>query len=127
MRTESHITLYQKSVVDNKEKWTRSIICNVHWENREAVNVLMSGLSSANAVHVYIPMANRQDKAKEIEPGDLIVRGIVTKEISNTYRIKDLRADHRETMRVTSIDNYNYGDPKMHHLEIGAARWHQNL
>lgn len=125
MQTESHLTLYSRSVKDNVEQWERSIIHNVHWENREAVNVLMSGLSSANSVHVYIPMANRKQPII-IKSGDIVVRGIVTKEISKTYRIRNLREDYSEVVRVTSIDKYNYGDPRMHHLEIGAARWHQN-
>lgn len=119
MQTNTDLTLYNKSVENNVEKWTRSVIENVHWENRKAANVIRSGILQADSVAVFIPTYNRE--IPTIKIGDVIVEGIVTKTIGPSYRISQLKEDYSNVVTVRSVDNYNFGSPSMHHLRIGAS------
>lgn len=119
MQTNTDLTLYSKSVVNNAEVWTRSVIEHVHWENTKAANVIKSGLLQADSVTVYIPTHNRT--VPTIKPGDIIAEGIITKTISSAYRITQLKEDYGNVVTVRSVDNYNFGSPTMRHLQIGAS------
>ena len=119
MQTNSDLTLYSKSVEDHVEKWTRHVIDRVHWENRKAVNVITSGILQADSVAVFIPLQNRE--IPHIKPDDVIAEGIVTKEISVSYRISQLKKDYDNVVTVRSVDRYTFGSPSMHHLRIGAS------
>lgn len=118
MQTNADLTLYSRSVAAGEEAWTRSVIMDVQWENRKAANVIQSGLIDADKVAVYIPTHNREIS---IKAGDVIVEGIVTKEISPSYTITDLKKDFPDTVTVRSVDRLDYGSPHLHHLRIGAA------
>lgn len=116
MRTNTDLTLYKKSVVAGAEVWTRSVIENVHWENCKAANVIKSGLLEADSVVVYIP-----DITVSIKPGDVITKGTVTKVISETYTMTNLKTDYPNTFTVKSVDVKDFGSVSMQHIQVGAG------
>jgi len=120
MNTNTDLTLYSRSVSGGVESWTRSVIENVHWENRKAANVIASGLLDANKVDVYIPL-HGQTAEISIKAGDVIAEGIITKTISSAYTISQLKKDYDDVVTVKSVDRYDFGSPHMHHLRIGAS------
>jgi hypothetical protein len=117
MRTNTDLTLYKKSVVSGDEVYTRQVIEAVFWENRKAVNVIKSGLLDADAVTVYIPFARGEIT---IKPGDVLVKGAVTDEISSSFTITKLMAKYADTVRVTKVDTMDYGSAHMQHWQVGA-------
>lgn len=119
VQTNTDLTLYSKSVENNVEKWTRTVIEEVHWENTKAVNVIRSGILQSDSVAVFIPTYGRE--VPTIKPGDVIAEGIVTKVISSSYRISQLKEEYSNVVTVRSVDDYNFGSPNMHHLRIGAS------
>lgn len=120
MHTNTDMTLYSRSVSGGAEKWTRSVVYDVLWENRKAANVISSGLLDANAVDVFIPLHGRSETIS-IKAGDVIAEGIVTKSITTEYTISDLRKDYADVVTVKSVDRYDFGSSVMHHLHIGAS------
>jgi hypothetical protein len=120
MQTNTDLTLYSRSIVNRAENWTRSVIENVHWENRKAANQAATGLIEANKVTVYIPTYGRTDEIS-IKPEDVIVEGIVTKTIDTEYTISDLKAEYDDVVVVKSVDRKDFGSPQLRHLEIGAS------
>jgi hypothetical protein len=115
MKTNTDITLYSRTVVNGAEVWVRSVIRGVHWEDRKAANVIASGNLQADAVAIYIP-----DMSAVIKAEDVIVKGVVTKTISPTYTMSNLRADYRAVI-VRSVDTMDYGSANMRHVQIGAS------
>lgn len=120
MQTNTDLTLYSRSIVSGAEKWTRSVIMNVLWVNTKAANVKESGLIDANSVEVYIPTHERAT-SPTIKPGDVITEGIVTKTISTSYTITDLRKEFSDVVTVRSVDRYDFGSPQLHHIMVGAS------
>lgn len=120
MQTNTDLTLYSRSVASGVEKWTRSVIADVLWTNRKAVNVIQSGLLDANGVEVYISTYGRTDEIV-IKPGDVIAEGIVTKTISTSYTITNLKKDYSDVVTVKSVDRYDFGSAQMHHIMVGAS------
>lgn len=118
MQTNTSLTLYKRSVVNKAEAWTRVLVTNVHWENRKAANVLASGLMEADSISVFIPTYGR---TVEINVSDVIVKGEVKDNITETFTMTDLRAKYSNVATVRSVDNYDFGSPAMRHLRIGAA------
>lgn len=118
MRTNANLTIYHKSIVDHAESWTREAVNDVMWENRKAANVIQSGLLEADAVTVYIPFA-RGDIS--IKAGDMLVKGIVTDEITPSFTISDLKAAYDDVVVVRSVDTMDYGSAAMQHWQIGAG------
>ena len=120
MKTNTDLTLYSRSVSSGVEAWTRSVISDVLWTNRKAVNVIQSGLLDANAVEVYISTHGRETEIV-IKPGDVIAEGIVTKTISASYTMTSLKKDYSDVATVKSVDRYDFGSAHMHHIMIGAS------
>lgn len=120
MQINTDLTLYSRYIEGGLEKWTRTVIEHVHWENRKAANVIASGLIDANAVDVYIPLHGRAETIT-IKPGDVIAEGIVTKTINTEYTMTDLRKAYSDVVTVKSVDRYDFGSPRMRHIQIGAS------
>ena len=120
MITKDNCTLYSRSVdaTTRGEKWTRTQIRGVAWNNRKAANVLRSGLLEADSCAIYIPMARGN---LTIKPGDVLVNGLVNDEISSAFTITALRAKYPEVVTVRSNDIQDDGSPHMRHWQIGAG------
>jgi hypothetical protein len=119
MRTNTAVTLYSRSVEDRAEKWTRFTIPKAHWENRKAANVIASGLLEADSVSVWIP---KSSYLQEIKIGDFLVKGIVSDSVDDeTFTISDLRKKYSYSVRVTSVDLYDFGSSSLQHVKVGAS------
>ncbi len=115
MRTNTAATLYGQSIVNSSEVWTRSVIPAVFWEQRKAANVIKSGLLEADKAAVYIP-----DTTVSVQVGDVLVKGMVDKEISPSYTVTNLKADY-DAVVVKSVDLMDYGSPHMQHIQVGGS------
>lgn len=119
MITNADMTIYHKSIDPETrlDSYERFPIYGVLWEERKAANVLKSGLESADAVTIYVSLANLSDAP--VSHGDVVVRGICDKEITPGYPIQSLKKDNVGAV-VTSVDKKDFGSAKMHHYEIGG-------
>lgn len=132
MITNTPATLYNK--VRGSETYQRWGLIAVHWENRKAANVLRSGLLEADSVMVMVPYAIGSkyllpfawqalpDKTDRwtLQVGDYLVKGLVTDEIEAGFTISDLKAKYDDCVRITSVDTFDIGSPRMYHWEVGA-------
>ncbi len=135
MRTNADITVYNKYF--NKEtrtdKYQRTVLHGVFWDDKKAMNRLQSGLENADEVLVVIPFAVISDKEyinpKEFErledksnyftlrEEDRIVKGDIDFEIIG--KLSDLDKEY-EAFTITSVDTKDFGSPYMRHWEISG-------
>jgi len=115
MRTNTAITLYSRSVMNGSETWARSVIVAGFWESKKAANVIKSGLLEADSVAVYIP-----GTTCSVKVGDVLVKGTVTKVISPTYTMTNLKADY-VAVTVKSVDLMDYGSEHLQHIQVGGS------
>src|SRR5574341_2471167 len=108
MRTFHNLTIYNRYVTAGVEYYQRAEVRNVKWENRKAANVIRSGLLAADSVAVYIPSLSRvgylapktwqalSNKAGywTLQEGDVMVKGIVTDEITSVFTVTKLKAKY---------------------------------
>jgi hypothetical protein len=118
VKTNSDCTLYNKSVINGVEAWTRTQIRDVFWEDRKAVTVQRSGLLEADSVAIYIPFTCGVFSFK---PGDILVRGLVTDEISAAFTITALKKKYPDIVSIRSVDRMDYGGRHLQHWQIGCA------
>ena len=120
MQTNTHATLYKRSVVSRAESWAREEIkgpgndYGVFWEDRKAVR----GYMQSDDVIIFIPI-DRGDF--EIVGGDVLVKGISSEEITSSFTITDLEKAYRDVVKVKSVDTMDYGSKHMQHVRIGAS------
>lgn len=120
MRANDDLTIYARGVDPStrSEKWTRSEVTGVVWEDRKASNVIKSGILEADRVAVYIPFACGD---VSIKVGDVIVRGLVEDEIGPSFTITALKAKYPASATVRSVDRMDRGSLALRHWQIGAA------
>jgi hypothetical protein len=120
MRTNADCTLYTRSIdpATHGEKYTRTQIRSVAWNNTKVANVTKSGLLEADAVSVYIPMARG---ALAIKAGDVLVKGLVTDELSSSFTLTALKAKYADVVIVTKVDTMAQGSIALWHWQIGAS------
>lgn len=135
MRTNADITIYNKyfDKETRLDKYQRTVLYGVFWDERKAVNRLQSGLEDADKVTIIIPFSVTTDK-KYVPPkafdrlpdktgyftlqeGDRVVRGDINFEI--TGKVSDLDKEY-EAYTITSVDTKDFGSPHMRHWEVGA-------
>lgn len=123
MKTNADLTVYHKTVAaaTRTEVWTRSQISGVLWEERKAANVLRSGLLEADRVAIYVPVKSVPGGTLGIGIEDVLVRGLVTDEVTSSFTITDLKAKYPRSATVRSVDFLDFGSARMHHWQIGAS------
>lgn len=151
MRTNAIATIYNKTIDSStrREKYQRTIIGSVFWENKRAVNRAGSGQLEDDRATIFIPFAldaNYLDPIAwralstktgkwTLQSGDVIVKGSVTKEITeavagsvgppvvpavSAYTMTDLRDAYDDVLVITSVDVLDYGSEPMKHWQVGA-------
>lgn len=139
MRTNADLTLYNKYVASNKERFQRTELRGVMWENRKGRNLVASGGNvAADQAAIYIPMtlegflAPREWQAFEgesgdeealpwtLQVGDLVVKGLVEDEITPEFSVSQLKAKYNDVLQVTSVDTMDAGSPSIQHWQVGA-------
>jgi len=130
----SDITIYNKYIENRAEKYWRNEIYDVVWQATKAVSGSGSGQLASNVATVFIPfasgdgylppkewqgMSNKND-LWTLQEGDIIVRGIVTDEISDAFTMTALRAAHDSVVMITSVDAMDQGSGYMRHWQVGC-------
>lgn len=131
----SDMTVYNKYYdnVAGHDKYQRTIIKNVHWEDTKAANVIKSGLENADGIFISIPFLSETSRAyikpKEfsklsdktgnftLQAGDRIVKGSIDFEITGAIKNLD---ESFEAFTITTVDTFDFGSPHMHHWEVLA-------
>jgi len=137
MFTNSDMTLYNKVPQQGieTEKYTRTQIENVFWnESTETVNgenglkkeevlrLLISKDSMQELEKEYIKpkewlKSNEKDKYYTFQNGDIVVKGLVDKDIVSS---KELEKEYDNVLSIVSITDNRYGNEDMQHFFIRA-------
>jgi hypothetical protein len=119
--------------VSGAEKYQRTQLSDVAWENRKQANVIASGLLAADSATVYIPFVLGTDYLKPIawqaaktgkwtlQIGDVIVKGTVTDEITGGFTMTNLKAKYDDVVVIKSVDTMDAGSLSMQHWQVGAS------
>jgi len=143
MKTNTTATIYNRYIVSGAERYQRSALAAVEWENRKAANVIQSGLIAADSVRIFIPftfgMSYKKPKTWAalstktgywtLAVGDVLVKGTVTDEIhdavvsppSAAFTMTDLKAKYDDVVTIKSVDTIDYGSLSMRHWQLGAS------
>lgn len=135
MRTNADITIYNRyfDKETRLDKYHRTVLYGVFWDEVKAVNRIQSGLEDTDKVTIIIPFSVTTDK-KYVPPkafdklpdktgyftlqeGDRVVRGDINFEIIG--KMSDLDKEY-EAYTITSVDTKDFGSPHMRHWEVGA-------
>lgn len=120
MKPNDDITIYHRIIdpVTRSEVYTRSYVRRVTWEDRKASNVLRSGNIAADQAMIYIPLVRNPVIAVE----DVVVRGLVSDEISSTFTVTGLKKKYLgNVLIIHSIDRMDYGATALRHWEVSAG------
>lgn len=135
MYTNANITIYNKYLDEatRLDKYKRTTIKNVFFDEKKATNRLQSGLESADHVLLLIPfdytsqsnyVSPREFEELEdknnyftLKTGDKIIKGDIDYEINR--KISELDELY-ETFTITSVDTKDFGSSHMRHWELGA-------
>ncbi len=129
MRTNCDITIFNKVRIDRETKYIKSYIYGVHWQDSKGVNILRSGLESADSAKLFIPFSSGENylTPKEfkvnynghftLQHEDVVVKGIVEDEYTT---IKDLEKKYDFVKTITTVDTKDFGSKNMQHWEVGA-------
>ena len=136
MITNADLTIFNKHYdpTSKSEKYQRTQIVGVVWENRKAANVIKSGLISADQVAIYIPFARGANYLQPIawqalsnktgkwtlQIGDFVVKGLVNDSITSSFTISDLKAKYNDVLSIKSVDTMDRGSAHMRHWQLGA-------
>jgi hypothetical protein len=150
MRTNADLTIYNKYIdpTTRSEKYQRTQVGKVAWENRKGINVIMSGGSiESDQASIYIPyslsanyleaptwraLADKTGKWT-LQVGDILVNGLVTDEITLTattdpithvvtpaFTPTSLKAKYNEVLMITALDFMDAGSKPLWHWQVGA-------
>ena len=142
MKTNVAATLYNGYVASGAQKYQRTVLSAVEWENTKASNVLRSGLLAADSAVIYVPLALG---ANYVDPkpwaaltvktgkwtlavGDVIVKGTVTDEIhdaivsppSAAFTLTNLKAKYDDVVTIKSVDTFDMGSASMRHWKVSG-------
>jgi hypothetical protein len=143
MRTNTGLTIYNKYVVAGAERYQRTAIIAVAWENRKAANVIASGGQiSVDSARIFIPFVVGANYLKPIswqalftktgkwtlQVGDIVVKGVVTDELHDAvvsppaaaFTVTDLKAKYDDVRVISSVDTMDLGSASMQHWQVGA-------
>lgn len=132
----SDITIYNKYIdaATRSEKYQRAEVYDVVWQATKAVSGSKSGLLASNIATIFIPFSSGdgflnprewQSQSNKsglwtLQEGDVIVRGIVTDEITTGFTMTNLRVKYYDVVAITSVDAMDQGSAYMRHWQVGA-------
>ena len=130
MRTNSDITIYNRYRVLNVDTWQRVQVSDVEWEQTHA----RSQFDSADLATVFIPLVRGANYLQPrvwqaltnktgkwtLQVGDVIVKGLVTFDLSVAFPLGVLEAAYDDVLVITSVDTYDYGSANLQHWRVGA-------
>jgi len=136
MITNSDLTIYNKYIdgTTRNEKYQRTTITGVMWQSAKASSAKNGGLLASNTATIFLPFA-RGTQYKEpqtwlalatktgywtLKEGDILVKGIVTDEITSLFTATNLKAKYNNVVIITSVDSMDMGSADMQHWQVGA-------
>ena len=115
------VTLYNKYVEENAEKWKRTVLTGVYWNDIEGAVLRKTGAVSSSNATIIIPMSVRgYQKPQEwrkyrsgwtLQPGDYICRGQINIPIAHSAA--------KELSGFDDVRSMLFGSG-MDHLEVTA-------
>ncbi len=132
MIPNAHITIYNKYIdgATRSEKWQRTEVFNCVWQGVSAI-ARFKEQTPANTILILIPFASglayQEPKAWQVDrdgwtlqEGDIVVRGLVTDEITGGFTLKNLYASHQYVAQISSVAAMDEGSPNVQHWELQA-------
>ena len=123
------VTIYNKYMASNVERWKRTVLSGVYWNAVHGSVLRKTGAASADSVVVIVPRSlpgytkpkawnALPDKSGSwtIQAGDTIVKGCITPEIARSAA-KEL-SGYDDVLTVTTVDNKDFG--RLAHLEVSG-------
>lgn len=135
MRTNANITIYNRYTEGNVEKYQRTQLRNVVWEDRKGSNIRATGGTiAADQATIFIPLAVGgayltpkvwlQSRAGHftLKEGDVIVLGLVSDEITQSpvFTMTNLKSKYDSVLTISSVDSMMAGSLSMRHWKVGA-------
>lgn len=125
MYTNADVTLYLYSKEGKAEKYTRTPIENVYWEDVRQSTFLKTGQRDSTAVMLVVPLDSLPGPMRFTPGKDLAVKGIFVDEIDCSSQetmsksLAALKTAHKSLI-VTTVDERLYGDRSMQHYELAC-------
>lgn len=123
------ITVYNKYLASNVERWKRTVLSGVYWNAVNGAVLRKTGAASADSVVVIIPRYlpgyvkpkawnALPDKSGSwtVQAGDMIVKGRIATEITRSAA-KEL-SGYDDVLTVTTVDDKDFG--RLAHLEVSG-------
>lgn len=123
------ITVYNKYLASNVERWKRTVLSGVYWNAVNGAVLRKTGAASADSVVVIVPRSlpgyvkpktwnALPDKsgAWTVQAGDMIVKGRIATEITRSAA-KEL-SGYDDVLTVTTVDDKDFGG--LAHLEVSG-------
>ena len=120
MKTNADMTLYVRSVdADTRaEEWARLQVRCVQWEASDGAKVLPNGTIKDDKATIYVPFIRGPLNLQE---GFVIVKGLVTDEITSSFTMTDLRAKYPDVLTIRRVTPRDFGSAAMQHWELSAS------
>ncbi len=125
-------TVYNKYIDGKIEKWQRTVLNGVFWDEVRGSNFRKTGVENADSVFILVPKFVGVDKqflpsqewqsledktgSWTLQPGDTIIKGGITYEIIKSS--KELE-QFDECYKITKVDGKLFNS-SMAHWEVGA-------
>lgn len=125
MYTNADCTLYLYSKEGKAEKYTRTPVQGVYWEDVRQSTFIKTGQRDSQTALVVIPMDSLDKPIQFTNGKDLIVKGIVLDEVDCTdpaalsNSLAALKASH-DLLTVLSVDERLYGSESVQHYELAC-------
>lgn len=104
--------------------FTRQAIPNVFWSESKQSNVLKTGMTSADAVKLMIPMSSA-DNLVFTQGKDIVLKGIIDYEFDNTSQ--KTVSESRKALEllgsvytINIVDDKRYGSTRMNHWDLSC-------
>ena len=126
------VTIYNKYVQDGTEKWQRTILVGVFWNDIKGAVARKTGLTPTDSLQLLIPFsvsAGGVYKAPKawgtlasksgywtIQDGDTVIKGSITYDVTKSS--KELHT-YDDVRTITSIDTKSFGG-NMSHWEVSG-------
>lgn len=123
------ITVYNKYMASNVERWKRTVLSGVYWNAVNGAVLRKTGAASADSVVVIVPRSllgyvkpkawnalHDKSGAWTVQAGDMIVKGRIATEITRSAA-KEL-SGYDDVLTVTTVDDKDFG--RLAHLEVSG-------
>lgn len=133
MQTPHDVTVYNKYIVSRDPVYQRTQISGVSWQGGKGKSGAGSNTQAADQAVIYIPMARMNHLDPQdwqtlvtkigkwtLQVGDVIVKGLVTDEITGGFTISDLVRKYNDVLTISDVQSLDYGSDSLNHWQVTA-------